>query len=227
MSTVKYRFELQGISPLLLHADDVLKADALEEWRKDPANKKTSKPGDDRSPSWTWQTYLYVDERRDMLVIPSDNIQAALRHGAAQIVMKRQKTFKAASQSGLLIDGRDEDSDGLCEFEGNGATIAYSDLEKFRDKPFQEHLKRVEDLGFSLYVKRARVGKAKHVRVRARFEEWRIFGTVQVLDDSITLDVLTRMFQYAGQYSGLCDWRPSSKESPGRFGMFTSSLKRI
>lgn len=54
-------FELTGTTPLLMHADDVDAADALIEWRQKPDNKNISKPGDDRSPPWAWQTYLYRD----------------------------------------------------------------------------------------------------------------------------------------------------------------------
>ena len=216
----KFRFELIGRSPLLMHADDVEKADELETWRKNPDNKKNSKAGDDRSPPWTWLTYLYVDQHTNMLAIPADNIMVALRHAGSQIVMKKQTTFKAASQSGLLI------FDEMCAFEGAHGPVKYPDLLEIRDLPFVEQSRRAKELGFSLFVKRAAVGQSKHVRVRARFDDWRCAGSIEVIDPVITDDVLKQLFTRAGMYAGLCDWRPSSPMRPGRFGLFDVKLKR-
>jgi hypothetical protein len=217
----KFKFELKGRSPILFHADDVEKADALKDWREDPENKKTRKPGDDRSPAWTWMTYLYIDPQADRIAIPSDNIMVALRHGATQITMARQKSFKAASQSGLLIFQE------MCNFEGPKGPVKFSALQMFQDRPFKDHAEAVREFGFSLFVKRASVDKKKHVRVRARFDEWRCSGTIEVLDPVITDEVLRQMFTLAGQYAGLCDWRPSSPKCPGRYGLFEVSLKKI
>jgi len=66
----RYRFELTGFMPLLMHADNIEGSDELTEWRKLPANKGLSVPGDDRSPGWTWQTYLYHDGEH--VVMPAD-----------------------------------------------------------------------------------------------------------------------------------------------------------
>jgi len=46
---MEYKFKLTGATPLLVHADDVEKADLLKAWRKNPENKNLSVPGDDRS----------------------------------------------------------------------------------------------------------------------------------------------------------------------------------
>jgi hypothetical protein len=78
-----------------------------------------------------------------------------------------------------------------------------------------------------LFVKRARIGNAKHVRVRPRFDSWSVSGTLTVLDDSITTDVLERILTHAGAYAGVGDWRPSSPKSPGPFGRFTSTVKEV
>jgi hypothetical protein len=47
-----YEVTMTGTQPLLLHADDIEWADRMSAWKDDPANKKTSKAGDDRSPAW-------------------------------------------------------------------------------------------------------------------------------------------------------------------------------
>ncbi len=97
-----YEFQLDGLTPLLVHADDVEASDRLQEWRKAPENKSLSTPGDDRSPPWTWQTYLYTDGTH--LTVPSDNVMVALREAGCEITLKRQTTFKALTQSGLVME---------------------------------------------------------------------------------------------------------------------------
>jgi hypothetical protein len=213
-----FKFELTGRTPLLMHADDVEAADTLETWRKDPENKKQRKAGDDRSPAWTWMTYLYADG--EQVVMPSDNIMTALRHAGAQITMSGQKTFKSVSQSGLLI------LEDHCELYTPKGQVSLAALKKLESKPFADQAKAVQALGFSLFVKRATVGQAKHVRVRPRFDDWRVSGTVDVIDPAIGEEVLRQMFDLAGRYAGLGDWRPSSPKKPGHFGTFESKLKR-
>jgi hypothetical protein len=78
-----YEFVLKCLSPILTHNDDVMASDELAAWRKDPKNKSVSVPGDDRSPPWTWMTYLYHDGVR--LAMPQDNIMCALRHAGAKV----------------------------------------------------------------------------------------------------------------------------------------------
>lgn len=211
-----YDFVLKGLSPALVHADDVMESDTLSTWRKDPKNKSVSVPGDDRSPAWTWQTYLYHDGEH--LTIPQENIMAALRYAGAKIPSKGQTTFKAMSQSGLLILG------DHCEFRNGGKRVRVSDVMALRDRPFPEHIKGARALGFDLSVKRASVGTAKHVRVRPKFEDWEVRGTIAVNEPAITESVLAQLFDIAGRLAGLGDWRPSSPKKPGPFGMFTSSL---
>ena len=73
-------FTLTGLSPLLMHADDVLMADELSHARKTmPKGQKAA--GDDRSPAWSWHTYCYHEG--DELVWPSENLMVSLRSAAA------------------------------------------------------------------------------------------------------------------------------------------------
>jgi len=213
--TTEFNFELTGIMPLLMHADDIEASDMLQEWRKDPANKNLSVAGDDRSPAWTWQTYCYSDGKH--LAMPSENIMVALRQAGSQLILKKQKTFKEISQSGLLITTEH------CEFRANGKQVPVESIRALRAKTFRDQAEGVQKLGFRLFAKRARVGQAKHVRVRARFDSWSVSGRIQVLVPEITEDILTRLFDLAGRV-GLCDWRPGCK-TPGPFGMFTASVR--
>ncbi|MBQ4432854.1 MAG: hypothetical protein II894_01710, partial [Bacteroidales bacterium] len=58
------------------------------------------------------------------------------------------------------------------------------------------------------------------------FENWTCSGTIIVLDDVLTTDVLQTIWNQAGFYAGLCDWRPGSN-TPGQFGRFSATLKEV
>ncbi len=96
-----------------------------------------------------------------------------------------------------------------------------------RKKDFSDHEAISIAMGFELFVKRAPVGQSKHVRVRPRFNNWKIVGTLVVGMDEISNDVLAKLFELAGNFAGLCDWRPSSPKSPGSFGRFETTLTPV
>lgn len=217
MAVKEFAFELTGIMPLLMHADDIDASDTLMAWRKDPANKNLSVPGDDRSPGWAWQTYLYSDGSH--VVMPSENIMVALRQAGAQLILKKQKTYKEISQSGLLITNE------FCEFKNNGKKISLEPLKAMKDKKFADQAAAVSKMGFKLFCKRAKIGTSKHIRVRPRFESWSVSGRIQILANEITPEILAQLFDLAGRV-GLCDWRPGCK-TPGPFGMFSASVKHV
>jgi hypothetical protein len=199
-----------------MHADDVLASDLLTEWRKDPKNKSVSVPGDDRSPAWTWQTYVYSDGTE--LVLPSECLMTCLRKAGAMVPSKGKLTFKSLTQSGMMI-GSD-----FCQFTNNGKSIRIADIADMRDLTFLKQVEAVRKLGFDLLVKRAKVGQAKHIRVRPRFSQWQVSGSITVTEQAITPDVLEQLFEIAGRLVGLGDWRPSAPQSPGPYGMFTAQV---
>ena len=213
----RFQFTLTGFMPLLMHADNIEGSDELKEWRSNPQNKGLSVAGDDRSPAWTWQTYCYHNGKH--LVMPSENIMVALRQAGAQMIMKKQKTFKEATQSGLLI------SSEACEFRANGEQVKWSDVVAMREKTFAEQSAASKKLGFDLFVKRARVGMSKHIRVRPKFSVWSVTGEVMVLRPEITADILAQLFELAGK-AGLCDWRPAGK-TPGPYGQSDAVVVEI
>lgn len=206
-----FNFELVGLTSLLMHRDDVVAADELSAWRKAPGNKGVSVAGDDRSPAWTWQTYMYFNNGKVMM--PQENIMVALREAGKKITMKKMTTFKQATQNGLLIPS------DFCEFLIDGKPIAKSAIDKLKDKTFTEQVAGAEALGFKLDVRRAKIGTSKHVRVRPKFDKWSVRGSIHVTVPEITNDVLLQLFELAGS-CGLCDWRPSSPKSPGPYGQW-------
>lgn len=212
---MQLNFELTGIMPLLMHADDVEASDQLQAWRRSPENKNRSVAGDDRSPAWTWQTYCYSDGEN--IVMPSDNIMVALRSAGSQMILKKQKTYKEITQSGMLITTE------FCEFRaGNDRPVPMSFLESVRELSFKEQADKCRDAGFRLFAKRARVGMAKHVRVRPRFDKWSVRGSLMVMAPELTFEAVSQLFELAGRV-GLCDWRPGCK-TPGAYGMFSAKV---
>jgi hypothetical protein len=220
---MRVAFNLTGEMPLIMHADDIDAADALMKWRKNPANKNVTVRGDDRSPAWTWQAYIYSDGEH--VTMPSQNIMVALRQAGAQMIMKKQKTFKELSQSGMVITNE------YCDLFVGDKKIS---IDSFAwqsaaagddDDGFEAQVKKAAGVGIRLFTKRAKVGTSKHIRVRPRFDSWRVSGEINVVAPELTVDIITQLFDLAGRV-GLCDWRPGCK-TPGPYGMFSAKVKKV
>jgi hypothetical protein len=218
----QYQITLEGLTPLLMHNDNLAFNEKIQAWQKDPENKANSVAGDDRSPAWTWIGYLYHDGKN--LGVSSDNIMTMLREGGSKIIAKGKETYKKQTQSGLMLDQQQFD------ILVNGNTIPISDIRPLiGEMDFSKHVETAEALGFELLVKRAKIVKAKHVRVRPLFRAWALSGSLTVLDSELTgltEEVLRKVLNQAGALCGLCDWRPSSRMS-GTFGKFMPIVKRI
>lgn len=221
-----YQITITGKQPLLMHADDINWSDQMDAWKNDKDNKKMSKAGDDRSPAWRWLGHLYHDGHR--IVMPVANIMRCLMEGGVMVPVpggKSGKTFKAQTQSGILA------------MEPNWPIFVGPKLDQeipvgkilqlTLQKEFEIHQQAVKDHGFELYLKRAKIGSSKHVRVRPRFQKWAIQGVLVVIDEQITQDVLADFFEMAGKYKGLGDWRPSSPRAPGPNGTFEAKIERL
>lgn len=221
MKSNRYAVKLIGQTPLLMHHDNLAWAEVMKVWGMDPANKKDSVPGDDRTPAHRWIGNLYVDG--GVVVMPSDNLMTVLREGGAKCPTgKKGATFKRQTQSGMVVD------QSAWPILGRKGIIKYSDIEPLiQERDFGKHLATTTELGFELFVKRAKIGMAKNVRVRPRFDVWSCEGSVTVLDETITLDVLRNILTFAGAFAGCGDWRPSSPRSPGSFGKFTATVEAI
>jgi hypothetical protein len=211
----QYRVKLEGLTPLLMHWDNIDWADQMEQWKSDPANRKGSKAGDDRSPAFRWIGSVYHNGSE--VCVASDNLSRCLMEGGAMVPVpggKSGKTFKSQTQSGMRVD------EMFVPLQVGGKTIPWKPISQLMVEPsFSAHIETAKKLGFRLFTKRARIGQSKHIRVRPRFEGWTLEFSISVWDDQITEDVLQSLFDYAGTYKGLCDWRPGSK-TPGPYGMF-------
>lgn len=218
-----YILKIVGKTPLLQHNDNIEWSDAMEAWKNRPESKKLSKAGDDRTPPFRWIGCLYHEA--GVITIPSENISRCLMEGGAMVLVpggRSGKTFKAQTQSGiaimgtafpLLVRGKQIDASNLIAEAEAGVSEAGSKMS------FVDHKLAARKIGFDLNVKRAKIGQAKHVRVRPIFDAWSVNVHVAVHDDQITQQVLSQIAKCAGIYKGLCDWRPGSR-TPGQYGTF-------
>jgi hypothetical protein len=218
----RYKVTLKGKTPLLMHHDDIDWADRMDAWKNDPANKRMSKAGDDRTPAFRWIGCLYHDWER--VCIPNDNIMRSIMEGGAMVPVpggRGNKTFKSQTQSGIML------AEPFWPLTVYGAYLPIDKIHALIDESdFSVHRERVKEMGFSIFLKRAKIGMAKHIRVRPRFDNWAISGELIVADSQITEAVLRDILTYAGQYKGLCDWRPGGK-TPGSYGMFTATVEPV
>ena len=223
VQTRQYSIHLVGVTPLIMHRDNFSFTEKINRWRSDPENKKISTAGDDRSPAWTWIGYLYDDQGK--VGISSDNLMTMLREAGAKLYTgKGKETFKRPTQYGLTVD------QVQLPLLVDGKEIATDWIEKLVGvKDFTKHEAAVEAHGFELFAKRAVVGHAKHVRVRPRFQQWEVTGTITVLDEEesgLTQEILTKILTIGGSRCGLCDWRPSSG-SAGSYGKFKAEINLL
>lgn len=218
----QYEVTVTGKSPLILHRDNIEWAGLLKRWREIPENKKLSVPGDDRTPAFSWLGCLYHDKKS--IGLDSGNLMRCMMEGGASVVVpggKSGKTFKAQTQSGMLI------SEPFIPLIVDGKHVDLAPaLALQNDLDFEKHEQMAVDNGYSLFVKRAKIGTTKHVRVRPLFERWMLSFNMNVWDDQITKRVLTDVLRASGDYKGLGDWRPSSR-TPGPYGRFDAAIKEI
>ena len=215
----RYSLTLTGESPLLMHSDNITFCEELEAWRKAPENKKLSKAGDDRTPAWTWVGYTYHDGRE--IGIPADNLMTMLKEGGAKVTRSGRSTYKKETQAMIMAD----QMQFQLLLDGKPVPIGPF-LDLIGERSFVTHLDRAKEHGFELFVKRARVGQRKHIRVRPLFRDWVAVGSITVIDEEasgLTQSVIQTILDQAGAFVGLCDWRPGSG-SPGQFGRFSTEL---
>jgi hypothetical protein len=219
----RYEVTLEGLTPLLMHNDNLAFGEKVEAWQKDPANKEFQERGDDRSPAWRWLGYVYHDKK--VFGLPSDNLMTMLREGGAKVINKGKETYKKQTQAGIMID---QQQWPILIGDKTVPVEPFFDLIGGND--FNAQLELAEKYGFELLVKRAKVGQAKHVRVRPMFRRWKAVGSLTVIDEELSglvAPVLDTILAQAGALVGLGDWRPASPKSSGTFGKFAPKITPV
>lgn len=215
---MRYDFTLTGVTPLLMHHNNIEERDAIESLRK---RMKGGKPGDDRSPPEGWKGYLYISEETGNVCIPAENLLAMLLGGGVKVKVSGKETLKTHSQR-VLFDALDYD------LLVGGKTIPKSSVDKITGE-FGEHAAAARQLGFRLHVKPCTVGTSKHVRVRPMFTGWSLRGAIEIEDEDATvlsLSSLRELFAACGRLVGIGDWRPGAPKRPGQYGRFTATVER-
>jgi hypothetical protein len=220
----QYHVTLNGLTPMLMHQDNIAFSEKVKQWQKAPENKEYSVSGDDRSPAWTWIGYAYHDGK--VFGMPSDNLMTMLREGGAKVLTgKGKETYKKQTQAGIMIDQQQ------WTLYVNGKEIPVTPFkELIGNNTFTDHLEIAEEYDFELLVKRAAVGQSKHIRVRPLFRNWQIVGSLTVIDketSGITESILRTVLNQAGALVGLGDWRPGSPRKSGTFGRFEPIIERM
>lgn len=220
MKTSTYQITMTGASPLLMHSDNPRGGERVKAWTKNPNNKKLSVAGDDRSPAFTWLTYVYHNDTSVCMDV--DNVMAMLRDAGQKCPNPNGRgSLKTQTQSGFVAEGLG------WELTVNGKNIPWKPLNELFDEPdFEVHEAMAQTLGFQLFMKRATIGQNKHIRIRPRFDNWKITGKLLVLDESLNKSIVETIFQQAGFYVGIGDWRPGSR-TPGQFGRFEAMVEKL
>ena len=214
MSERRYTIELTGITPLLMHRDNLDAQDAERERGRD---RDKGRAGDDRYPPDRWKSYVYADKTN--VVIPADNLMACLREAGKKLKDGRS-TLKAVSQYAVFLP----DAFTPILVGKRGTKVPATKVVKIAG-PFEDQVKGASKLGFDLDVHRCRVQRARHIRVRPRFDTWRLVFPATVTDEKLTEEQFKALWSKAGDLVGLCDWRPGAPQ-PGSFGRFTTKIKK-
>ena len=217
----RYQIILEGETPLLMHRDNIQFSERVRAWQQE--NRSLSVAGDDRTPAWSWIGSLYDDG--EYVGLNADNMMTMLREGGAKVPTgAKNETYKRQTQSGIVLEE-------ICPpLLVNGKRLEMAPITSLLDEDdFASHVEAVQEMGFDLLVKRAKVGTSKHIRVRPMFGKWAVITSLMVVDpkeSGITQEVLQKILNKAGSLCGLGDWRPSSR-TPGQFGRFKATVEPL
>lgn len=182
----EYDVTIEGTVPIVMHNGQT--ADPLNPYSKKlkQVSSKRKKVDDDyeKMADLEWEAALYLD--KDKRVILNDYVVESCIVGGA----KKSKSGQQA-KTALFVNGD-------AEFLVNGKTVT---LDEIKGKP---------EYRLSVPVK---VGMARIVRTRPKFDKWSSKFTLQVMDNVANESEVKDWLRDAGMLVGLCDWRP-------KFGRF-------
>lgn len=177
-------FRIIGVTPLVMHNGQL--ANPLNVWSKrlKAVTGKRTKTDADYEEMARLEWLGGLYLKDGKPCIPGEVVEGTLVSAA-----KRSKTGKQA-QAGLICPDA-----ALLEFDGNRAI---------------EDLWQDEDYRLTVGCK---VGQARIMRTRPKFNQWAATITVQYDDSLLNERQVVDFFTLAGQNIGMCDWRP-------KFGRF-------
>ena len=177
---------IRGIAPLLMHNGQL--ANPLNPLAKEMKKVTSVRTKTDEHhlelQRLEFLAGLYVDEK-NRIVLPSEVLESTLVEGAKKAKLGKQ--FKAAVSvwdAALLEYGEQLTPEQL-----------WAKAETYAD------------------VRGVKISKARIMRTRPRFNQWKATFTVHWAEDQITIDQLRQAVDDAGRQVGMCDYRP-------KFGRF-------
>jgi hypothetical protein len=195
----------------------------VKAWRRDPLHKNTDK-GDDRHPPWTWITYLYLGADGFVSLPQTTLIKMLVEAGKSFKMPGSRKSLKGAVAALIQFDRIHYPLTFDGDKQVNHDTLApIADMETYDEQEAE-----VKKLGFTIDMRRVTVSTSKHIRTRPHFHNWSVTGRIRVDNTDGTLDknTIEELFNFAGRFQGVCDYRPSAR-NPGPFGTFDATVKRI
>lgn len=181
----------KGVTPLIMHSCkcvNPLHPLALEMKKYTSKRKKTDEDLVALS-DLEWEAGAYWDDEIG-LYIPSENIEATMISGA--------KNYK----------------------KGNDFKKYVSVVEINVPFDYGENLTKEQLIHNYEYrdTRAVNVMRSKVIRTRPRFDRWQIQFTLQYDENHIDLETIVMCLEYAGQYVGLCDYRP-------KYGKFVTVIE--
>jgi hypothetical protein len=180
---------LEGVSPLLMHNGQMI--DQRNEYAramKAISGKRMKTDADhEEMARIEWTASLYV--RDGKIVLPSEVIEAALVNAA-----RKTKNGKQA-QAGLFVDG--------------DAPLVFADAGK--------EITALWSAGRYTFGAPVRVGAARVIRTRPRFDEWSAEVKVVFDDGLFNRAQVIDLIRTCGEIVGVGDWRP-------KFGRFSVAV---
>lgn len=174
------KFTLSGHGALLVHNGHLADPDSYFAMELAKVSKKRGKTESDRREMSRLEFLggLYLNDQNQP-IIPMKCLRAAIIKAAR--ATKQGKIAEAA----LFIQ-----DDALIQYEG----------------PSDPHELFEDDRFVSREV--VKVGQARVVRTRPKFQDWKLEFTVDFLDDMVDADTIEQWVERCGRSVGLGDWRP-------------------
>lgn len=171
----------KGITPLIMHSCQCVNPlhPIAREMKKYTSKRKKTDEDLMKISDLEWESGAYWKDGLG-LYIPAENVEATLTNGAKQ-------------------NKKGADIKKYCD-----VTDLYIPLD------YGENLTKEELIANYEYrdTRVMTVMRAKIMRTRPRFDQWRITFNLRYDESKIDLDTIINAMQYAGKFVGLCDSRP-------------------
>lgn len=191
MKTLKVTWK--GTSPLIMHSCQCVNPlhPIAKELKKYTSKKKKTEEDLIKIADLEWESGAYWKEGLG-LYIPAENVEATLINGA--------KAFRKGSDVEKYCDVYD----------------LYIPFDYGENLTKEELIQNYEYRDTRVMT----VMRAKILRTRPRFDQWKIEFHLRYDDTKIDLDTIINAMEYAGQYVGLCDSRP-------KYGKFVAMIEEL